>query len=69
MSEQLKNYVQNISTCFQDIADCLTALKVIFFKKVPADTSAHITFANSLMAWGLLLTVASQSVVEEQIEK
>lgn len=52
----------------EDIADCLTALKVIFFKKVPADTSAHITFANSLMAWGLLLTVASQSVVEEQIE-
>lgn len=52
----------------EDTAECLAALKAVFSKKIPSDPTHHIAFSNALLAWGLLLTVASESVAQEQVE-
>lgn len=51
-----------------DTATCLAALKVVFSKKIPSDPAHHVAFTHAMLAWGLLLTVASESVVQEQME-
>ena len=53
----------------KDITDCLKALKTAFSKKVPFHTANHVSFVKSLLAWGLLLTIAPESVVYEQIQR
>lgn len=45
------------------------ALKAAFSKKIPAHTAHHCAFASALLAWGLLLTIAPQSIVEEQVTR
>jgi len=61
-------------TCFigaeepQDTVDCLNVLKSMFSKKIPSEVSHHTTFTNAILGWGLLLTVASQMVVSEQVD-
>lgn len=45
------------------------ALKAAFSKKIPADTAHHCAFASALLAWGLLLTIAPQPIVEEQVTR
>lgn len=52
----------------EDTAQCLSALKSAFSKKIPSEASHHVSFTHALLAWGLLLTVASESVVQEQME-
>lgn len=43
-------------------------MKKVFSAKIPADVSHHVALSSALLAWGLLLTVASQSVAQEQME-
>jgi len=61
-------------TCFvgadktEDIVDCLSALKRVFCQKVPVDSTTHIVHGNALVAWGLLLTFATEFDIPEQID-
>ena len=51
------------------MTECLTALKTAFSKKVPSNAATHTSFASALSAWSLILTVAADSIVAEQIQK
>ncbi len=58
------------------MVECLAALQAIFSKKakdfyakkVSDTSSANELYCAAVLAWGLLLTVASESVQQEAIE-
>lgn len=52
----------------QEVIDCLGALQGIFAKKLKDGSAEQVLYSNAVMAWGLLLTVASATVQQEAID-
>ena len=54
---------------FQEVVDCMNALRDLFTKKVKEISADQGVMSAAVSSWGLLLTVASTVSQQEAIEK
>ena len=67
---QNNSYFEFIKHVFlKEVIECMKALRDLFTKAVKEISANGGVMSAAVLAWGLLLTVASESAQEEAIEK